>query len=109
MKLVVNESLPRALRRALERDARGKNTTLNDVAGEILAEHYGIEWVHSGRSYERTSDRFRLKVPDAMHRLLLMEAADRLGTLRGVAIGTLEAHYGTRKNINVGRRPRGGK
>jgi hypothetical protein len=106
--LIVNEELPRPLRRKIEAEAKRSDVTLNDVAGRVLAEHYGLEWEDSGNSFQPTGARFRFSVPDEMHRLISGEAAHKLGTMRGVVLSTLAAHFGT-KPIAVGRKPRGGK
>jgi len=106
--LIVNEEIPRSLRRAMVKQAKARNVSLNDIAGQALAEHFSVEWELSGLSYRPTVARFRLRVPDELHRLLRMEAANQLGTIRGVALALLAAHFGTPMK-SVGRRPKGGK
>lgn len=107
--LIVNDVIPRDLRRALEREGREKDISLNDVAGRVMAAHFGVEWQDSGEPFRKPrSDRFRFKVPQEMHTQIAMEARHRLATIRGFVLGELAAHFDC-KPIATGRRPRGGK
>lgn len=108
MILIVNDTIPRDLRRALEKEARAANVTVNDVAGRVMAEHFGVEWQDSGASFRPMSEKFRFSVPEEMHTKIGMEARHRLGTMRGLVLGTLAGHFNC-KPIEVGRKPRGGK
>ena len=108
MVLIVNDVLPRDLRRAMEREAKAQGITLNDVAGRVMAEHFGQEWIDSGNPYRKTGEHFRFKVPEEMHRAIGMEARHRLGTMRGLVLGTLAGHFHC-KPIDEGRKPRRSK
>lgn len=92
--LILNEILPPELRHALEEDAQKQNVTLNDVAGAILAEHFGLEWKDSGKPYRMMAAQFKLYVPDALHIKLRMTAAiDKRTVVRGIVISVLADHY----------------
>lgn len=105
MKMVLNEELPPDLRRELEDDARMRDLTMNDAATRVLSEHYGIEWEASGRGFRTTSARFKLRVPEQLHRELRIQAADKMQTIRGITLNTLSTHYET-EIVEPVRRPR---
>lgn len=105
LRLILNEELPTDLRRALEKDARKDNITLNDAAVRALSDHFQIDPHLSGFQYREVSERFKLRVPDDLHQLIRIQAAHRLQTVRGVALSELAVHFGTRP-IDPGRRPR---
>jgi len=105
LKLILNEELPSDLRKALNKDAKSNNITLNDAAVKALSDHFQIEPHLSGFQYRDVSDRFKLRVPEELHQLIRIQAAHRLQTVRGVALSELSHHYGT-KAIDPGRRPR---
>jgi predicted HicB family RNase H-like nuclease len=106
--LIINEVIPRDLRRALEREAKIQNISLNDVAGRVMAEHFGRKWEDSGKPYRKSSERFRFSVPEEMHATIGAEARHRLATMRGLVLGTLAGHFDC-KPITSGRKPRGGR
>lgn len=94
MRLILNEVLRDDLRRELEAEAEERNTTLNDIAGEILAAHYGLTWRQSGARYSSVAAQFKLRVPEPLHRKIRQEYArypDR--TVRGIVLSILAAHY----------------
>ena len=51
MKLILNEELPKDLRRALDREAKAENHTVNDIAAAILSHHFDVEWSESKASF----------------------------------------------------------
>lgn len=103
--LVVNEEIPQDLRAALQRDAQARNWSLNDVANKVLADHYRVDFSYSGTSYRLTAPRFKLRVPERIHRKLREEAAHKLQTIRGTALNILSVHFGTER-VSPQRRPR---
>lgn len=105
LKLILNEELPSDLRKALEKDAKSKNVTLNDAAVGALSGHFKIDPRLSGFHYREVSNRFKLRVPEELHQLIRIQAAHRLQTVRGVALSLLALHFGS-KPIDPGRRPR---
>jgi hypothetical protein len=105
LKLILNEELPSDLRKALDKDAKSNNFTLNDAAVKALSDHFHIDPRLSGFQYREVSERFKLRVPEELHQLIRIQAAHRLQTVRGVALSLLALHYGVRP-INPGRRPR---
>lgn len=104
-KLILNEELPRDLRRALDKEAKRQNVTLNDVAGGILAEKYGFKWEPSGNPFRPVSPRFKLNVPDALHQLIGMDALRQGHPMRGVVLSVLASKLDV-KPIDPRRRPR---
>jgi hypothetical protein len=104
--LILNEVLPAELRIALDRDGEAQDVTLNDVAGAILAKHFGLAWEYSGRTYQPRASQFKLRVPEALHLKIRVEAAlDPQTVVRGIAISALADHYGLAA-IAPTRRPR---
>ena len=106
LRLILNEELPEDLREALYRDAERNGITVNDAANRVLAERFGTEWRKSGFPYREVSNiRFKLRVPEDLHREIRMEAAHHLLTIRGVSLSTL-ANYYDAEEISPNRRPR---
>ncbi len=103
--LILNEVLPEEVRQALDEEGARRNLHLNDVAGEILAKHFKLEWSHSGLPYRTLADRFKLRVPEHLHWKLRMAAALEGHTVRGTALATIAEHYGL-PAITPTRRPR---
>lgn len=103
--MILNEELPRDLRQALERDAKERDVTLNDAAVRVLSVRLDHPWERAKATYGKVAIRFKLRVPDELHRLIRMEAAMREHTVRGVALGHLSDYYGT-KSIDPHRRRR---
>lgn len=92
--LILNEVLPPEMRAALEVDAQNQDVTLNDVAGAILAKHFDLEWEYSGKPYREMAQQFKLRVPEALHLRLRMNAAlDKRTVVRGIVISVLANHY----------------
>ncbi len=104
--LVLNEVLPVELRDQLESDAQSQNATLNDVAGAILAKHYGIAWESSEKNYRPMADQFKLRVPEGLHlKLRVAAAVDPRTTVRGIVLNILSTYYGLETYAPT-RRPR---
>lgn len=103
--LILNEPLPEDLRRKLERDAKAKGVSMNDLVCAILCERYGLECEPGGNPYRPVAERFKLRVPEQLRRELSMEAAVERGTIRGFTLSILASHYGLAP-IDTGRRPR---
>jgi len=107
--LVLNEELPLGLRRRLVRDARERDVRINDVAGEILAAHYGAKWVPSGLTYRKSTARTdKIRVPEALHKKIRLGALRASKTMRGVVLEILAAHYGFEVTFPTTRKPRKG-
>jgi hypothetical protein len=104
--LILNEVLPDDLRAALDQEASEENVTLNDVAGSILAEYFGLQWELSGKPYRKMAPQFKLRVDESLHLKLRMTAAiDQRTVVRGIVISVLAAHYGL-GDYSPTRRPR---
>lgn len=105
MKLVLNEELPADLRKKLDREAKAEDHTVNDIAVRALSERFDLEWTPSRYHFRPVSARFKLSVPDELHRRIRVEAAVRSQTVRGIVLSILSEHYGT-KPIDPHRRRR---
>jgi len=105
MRLILNEELPLDLRQALENQAKETAVTMNDAANRVLADHFGTDWSPSGFPYRSVAQRFKLRVPDDLHREIRVRAADKLLTIRGVTLNILSNYFGT-TTISAERRPR---
>lgn len=105
MILILNEVLPEDLRSEIERDAQERGVSMNDTAGLILSERYGLKWVEETSPYRPMADRFKIRVTDDLHRAIRMDAAEDQGTVRGIVLSLLASHYGL-PEISPHRRPR---
>lgn len=105
MKLILNEVLPKDLRKKLDTEAKARDLTVNDVAVDILSRRFGVEWTRSRATFRPVSERFKLRVSDELHRRIRVEAALGSHTVRGVVLSILSGHYQT-KPINPERRRR---
>jgi hypothetical protein len=105
LQLVLNEELPQDIRERLDATAKEMDRTLNDTACAILVEHLGGRRPTSTASYRPVAARFKLMVPEGLHRKIRREAIRRQGTIRGVVLSILADHYGL-EPIPVTRRPR---
>jgi hypothetical protein len=105
LKLIFQDTLPRKLRRSLERDAREKNITMNDVAGRILSDLYGTKWIDTGARFKQVVEPFRLRVPDDLWLKIRLDSVSRDGTIRGVVLDALMQHY-QHGSVDPRRRPR---
>lgn len=103
--LILNEVLPVEVREALDKEGERRNLHLNDIAGEILAKHFKLEWTYSGNEYRTLAERFKLRVPEHLHWKLRMAAALEGHTVRGTALATIAKHYRL-PAITPTRRPR---
>lgn len=106
LRLILNEELPEDLRNALDNDAKAKDITLNDAAVSALSVHFQEDPKLSGFHYRPVAEKFKLRVPEDLHKAIRLQAAHRLQTVRGVALSELAAYYGTTP-IDAARRPRG--
>lgn len=101
--------VPAAVRQAVEDDARARDVSLNDAAGQVLATRYGLAWVTRGYPYSGTSgeaNQWLLRVPKQMRDVIRQHAEASGNTMRGVILLALELHYGLPP---TSARKRGGK
>ena len=105
LRTIVNEILREDLRAALETDAQQRNLSLNDAAVRVLAREFRVRWQSSDGGYRASADRFKLRIPEHIHRAIRVRAAREEGTMRGVSLGILADHYGV-EPIDLRRRPR---
>jgi hypothetical protein len=85
------------IRKAVEADARERDSSMNDVVGEILARRYGYVWTPSGYPYTdgTESTQWLLRVPGALRDSIRDHAKGMpSGTMRGVIMAALAQHYG---------------
>jgi hypothetical protein len=103
--LILNEILPPEVREALDREGAKRDIHLNDVAGEILAKRFDLEWAPSGRQYRKMADQFKFRVPEHLHWKIRMSAVLEGHTVRGTVLAALAKHYKL-PAITPTRRPR---
>lgn len=103
--MILNEEIPQDIRAKLNEDALMQNRTLNDTASVILAERLGTKVSLSPAPYRPGAERFKLLVPETLHRKIRMEAARRQGTIRGTVLSILAEHYEL-EPVSSTRRPR---
>ena len=82
-----------------------QNRTLNDTAALIVAARLKGRVPLSPAPYRPGADRFKLMVPEQLHRKIRMEAARRHGTIRGTVLSILAEHFEL-EPISSTRRPR---
>lgn len=92
--------VPPELKLRLEADAKERGCTVNDVAVQILAAHYGVEADLSGRKSVLANGRpdINVRVPDSLDVAIRVRAAaarPKRSPNRDVA-AVLCAHYGLR-------------
>ena len=99
--------VPEKIRRPLVRQAKRENTSINDLAVTILADHYKIDWSPSGSPFTQGEGRnLSLRGGVKLHKKIDVERAQRGGgTLRGVVLEKLAIYYGVKPDP-IGRRPR---
>lgn len=106
LRLILNEELPENLRAELEKEAKLLGVSMNDVAGVILSRHFRSRWPDSGLPYREMAARFKLRVPEALHRKIWLRVSREPGTtVRGVTLSILAEHYKL-PPIDPRRRPR---
>jgi hypothetical protein len=103
---ILVHGVPENIRKALVRDAKKQNLSINEVATALLAARFKVKRqpkqmpFTDGDGYDLT-----VRAGEAIHQKVAVEAAKRQGTLRGIVLETLALNY----DISVppvGRRPR---
>lgn len=105
-KLILNEELPKKIRRALDSAARKDDITVNDAAVRVICDHFKLPWTRSRARFRPVADRFKLRVSEDLHQRIRIEAAMRYLTVRAVVLDILGAHFGTPNSVPAGRRRR---
>lgn len=84
---------------------------MNDVAGDALASHFGRNWEPSGQRYRVERAKVdKIKVPEDLWRRIRREALSvQSGTMRGVVLRILQAHFELGLEIPITRKPRSRK
>lgn len=98
--------VPPELKRALVDDAREQNCSVNEAAVLILAAKFGTKYERTGVPFALSdygSSNLAIRGGAKLHRQIDMERARRSGTLRGIVLETLAAHYGL-EFADIGRR-----
>jgi myo-inositol-1-phosphate synthase len=89
--------MPPPLKRRLGREVTRRESTLNDIAVEILAERYAVDFEPSGRKGRRPSDTgvVLLRVPPALKERLDADAHERGASMNQVIVETLAERLGS--------------
>jgi myo-inositol-1-phosphate synthase len=88
--------MPSTLKRRLGREVARRESTLNDIAVEILAERYGVAFEPSGRKGSPPGDTgvVLLRVPPTLKERLNADARDRGGSMNQLIVETLAERLG---------------
>lgn len=92
--------VPLNIRRALKREAVGREMSVTDRAGEILGKAFEVEYFPYGRRLPKdmiggTTVDITIRVPPELRTKIRVTAASMPeGTVRGVVIEALANHYG---------------
>jgi myo-inositol-1-phosphate synthase len=89
--------MPPPLKRRLGREVTRRESTLNDIAVEILAERYAVDFEPSGRKGRRPSDTgvVLLRVPPALKERLDADAHERGASMNQIIVETLAERLGS--------------
>lgn len=101
--------VPVEIRDALVADAHEQDISINEAAVTILAAHYKVKHIPTGRPFTADDGGKNLAVRGgaSLHRKIDMDRAQRGGgTLRGIVLERLALHYEI-EPPPIGRRPRG--
>ena len=92
---VLIEDVPGAVREAVERDARERDTNRLDVIGQILADRFRLTWEPSGYPYREAegATQWNVRMSESMRDVLRRHAKERGLTQRGLVILILQLHY----------------
>lgn len=91
--ILVHE-VPEKIRRALIRDAKKQNLSINEVAVSILAARFKVKREPKTVPFSNgVGDNLTIRAGAEIHGKVAVEAAKRQGTLRGVVLETLAIHY----------------
>ena len=96
---VIVTAIPDKIARALVRDSRKQNASLNEVATRILCQLYDHPWEPSGRTRAASAvntDRLYLRVPPPVRHQLRVDAANEGATISGLVKVALATAYGLR-------------
>jgi hypothetical protein len=100
--------VPEEIRNRVVADAYQQNTSINEIAVAILANHYKVKFIPTGAPFtsENGGKNLSIRGGAKLHRKIDMERARRGGgTLRGIVLERLALHYGL-EPPPIGRRPK---
>src|SRR5437867_3662822 len=88
--------MPTTLKRSLAREVARRDSTVNDVAVEILAAEFGVEFTPSGRRAPAPGETgvVLLRVPPELKRQLASAARERRTSMNKVVVETLTKRLG---------------
>lgn len=107
---IIAKDVPDGIMRTLVGEARHRDETIQERAVSILSLAFGVERKESGRRFIDGSGRSStlvLTVPIELRDRIRRRALELDGTIRGIVISTIAAHFG-QTDVPTGRRPRGG-
>src|SRR2546430_370397 len=88
--------MPTTLKRRLAREVERRESTLNDVAVDLLADRFGVEFVPSGRKGPVPGETgvVLLRVPPELKRRLAAAARERRTSTNSVVVESLTKRVG---------------
>ena len=89
--------MPSTLKRRLAREVARRESTLNDIAVELLAERYGVAFEPSGRKGNVPGDTgvVLLRVPPELKKRLDAAARERKSSTNKVIVEALTERFGS--------------
>lgn len=88
--------VPPRLRAAINREARSKKTSANDVVVAVLAKRFNHEYAmrEAGFTGGIEGDKLNLRMPTSLHRAVKTSAAGSGSSMRVVILAELTLHFG---------------
>lgn len=87
--------VPEKIRRAVAKDARERDSSLNDVLGDILAQRMGLTWERSGASFTMSkSKHWLIRVPSVLKHTIDAWADASGNTMTGCVLLAVAQFYG---------------
>lgn len=89
-------AIPESIRDALRKEAEVQNTSMTNVVGEILCDHYKLKWSSSGRPLRSDFSggvNLGLRLPPAVLEMVRAEAHGREIAQRAVILEIIARHF----------------
>lgn len=90
-------SVPAAVKLAVFDEAVAREVTMSDVVGEILGNHFGVNYEPSGEKsigVELEATQFRIQIPRSLQLRITLRSRKTVLTESSVVLGILAEHFG---------------
>jgi hypothetical protein len=99
-------NVPEDIRAKVLADAESRNTSVNDVLGEILSTRYGLAWEPTGYRYTASkSEQWFIRMPAVLKHTIQAHADAIGGKQTGCVLLALAQHYNLDAPTTKTRRP----